>query len=316
MNQESFIAIHAQQWQKLEDWLDGSPMGDASDLDFPRQYRQLCYHLALARSRLYSQHLIDRLGNLVLRAHQRLYRPRRDLREKLVRFVAAEFPALVRQQRHLVALSVLCFIGPLIGMLIWIQINPDIAYSVLDTRQIYLYETMYDQENQSRIGRMRESESDFLMFGFYIRNNTGIGFQTFAGGLLFGLGTLFYLIYNGLYIGSIAGYLTHIGSGTPFWSFVAGHSALELTAIVLSGTAGLMLGSALVRPGRKSRLRALRDNARHAIRIIYGAAALFFVAAFIEAFWSSIAWLPAYSKFLFGFSMWVIVLSYLLGRRT
>ena len=41
------------------------------------------------------------------------------------------------------------------------------------------------------------------MFGYYIRNNTGIGFQTFAGGLLLGLGTLFFLVFNGFYIGAV-----------------------------------------------------------------------------------------------------------------
>ena len=46
-----------------------------------------------------------------------------------------------------------------------------------------------------------------MMFGYYIRNNIGVAFQCFAGGLFAGLGTLFFLAYNGAFAGALAGYL-------------------------------------------------------------------------------------------------------------
>jgi uncharacterized membrane protein SpoIIM required for sporulation len=49
--------------------------------------------------------------------------------------------------------------------------------------------------------------------------------------LLLGLGSAFFLIFNGLMIGAVAGHLTRIGFGQTFWSFVIGHGAFELTAI-------------------------------------------------------------------------------------
>ncbi len=152
------------------------------------------------------------------------------------------------------------------------------------------------------------------MFGFYIRNNTGIGFRTFAGGLFFGLGSIFFLLFNGISIGSIAGHLTHVGYNDTFWGFVSGHSSMELTAIILSGAAGLKLGMALVKPGRKSRSLALRDNASIAIRIVYGAATMFIIAAFIEAFWSSKAALPLGLKVAVGILLWILMLVYFLRQ--
>ncbi len=95
------------------------------------------------------------------------------------------------------------------------------------------------------------------MFGFYIRHNIGIAFQCFAGGLFAGIGSLFYLIYNGAIIGAVAGYLTERGHGPTFWAFVVTHSAFELTAIVLSGAAGLKIGYSLVAPGRLTRVQSL-----------------------------------------------------------
>ena len=87
-----------------------------------------------------------------------------------------------------------------------------------------------------------------MMFGHYILNNISIALRTFASGLLAGLGTLLVLLFNGVIIGSVAGHLQHIGHGDPFWRFVAGHGAFELTAIVIAGGAGLQLGMKLLAP--------------------------------------------------------------------
>lgn len=332
MNQEQFIQRHEKTWERLEQWLElkenppkkhpvkNAPPQPAAEqnYDFPNAYRQVCQHLALARSRLYSQPLIERLSQLVLQGHQNFYKPRGNLLHQIIYFFTYDFPATVRQEWRVVALASLLFFGPLIGMIIAIQINPDLIYSIADGDTVRQFQEMYDPERYERLGREREADSDILMFGFYIRNNTGIGFRTFAGGLLFGVGTLFFLLFNGLQIGAIAGHLTHVGFIETFWGFVSGHSAMELTAIALSGAAGLKLGQALIRPGRKSRLRALRDNARIAVKIIYGAATMFFIAAFIEAFWSSIAGMPVNIKYGVGIFMWLLVIGYFLyvGRET
>ena len=87
------------------------------------------------------------------------------------------------------------------------------------------------------------------MFGHYIRNNIGVSFQCFAGGLFAGIGSLFFLAYNGAFGGALAGYLTARGLSSTFYSFVATHSSFELTAIVISGAAGLRIGQALLSPG-------------------------------------------------------------------
>src|SRR3546814_12283951 len=80
------------------------------------------------------------------------------------------------------------------------------------------------------------------MFGLYIANNISIGFRTFAGGLLAGVGSLLGLVFNGVMFGTVAAHLQGIGHGGPFWRFVVGHAAPELSAIVVAGTAGLRPG--------------------------------------------------------------------------
>jgi len=202
------------------------------------------------------------------------------------------------------------FFGPLLGLIAVLQAFPEFVHYLLEPEQIASFHAMYDPANP-RLG-MRPADSSLLMFGFYIWNNVRIGFQTFAGGLAAGVGSLWFLASNGVIIGAVAGYLTQVGFGRMFWSFVAGHSAAELLAIVLSGAAGLRLGLAIIAPGNASRRAALVAAAKPAVRLMYGAALMFFFAAFVEAFWSPYTVLPFEAKLAVGGAMWAAFLLYFL----
>ncbi len=330
MKQEQFVLQHTEVWHRLSEWLRLNSMKADErqtsikvnkhhwfdDFDFPSTYRQICQHLALARSRQYSQPLLDKIGNLVLAGHQQFYRPKSNLKEKFFSLLLIKLPQTIRQEWVLMTISTLLFMGSLIATLIAIQINPDLTYSIVDAENVAGMEQMYRPDSHARASDAREADSDVAMFGHYIMNNTSIGFRTFASGLLFGIGSIIILLFNGLTIGAIAGHLTQLGYIETFWGFVAGHSAMELTAIIISGAAGLKLSSALLRPGQRSRLRALKENAKVALVMMYGAAAMFFIAAFIEAFWSPRTLIPVNIKYIVGIFLWVLVIAYycLCGR--
>jgi uncharacterized membrane protein SpoIIM required for sporulation len=328
VRQAVFEARYGADWNRFEQWLDrderrrggnraaalepGQPL---PDVDVPQAYRRVCQHLALARDRQYSPELVDRLNRLALRGHHLLYgaRARRGA-ARGVEFLVAGFPRLVREERGFVIAAACLFFGPVLALIAVLQAYPDFIYYLVDPGQLARFQEMYDPANK-RLG-MRDADDNVAMFGFYIFNNVKIGFQTFATGLAFGLGTVFYLVFNGVTIGAIAGYLTGIGFGTSFWSFVSGHSALELVAIAISGAAGLRLGAALVAPGDRSRKAALVDAAQPAVRLMYGAAAMFFLAAFVEAFWSPLTAFPPQTKYAVGAIVWAAVLGWLvLGGR-
>lgn len=311
MNQDRFVARHEEEWQRLAAVLRdrGAPPEDVAAL--PALYRRVCHHYALARARHYSSGVVERLHGLVLEGHQRFYGARRPFWRPLGDFLTRGYPRLVRREWPFVLASALCFLGPLLMLLVALQFRPELVYTVMDGEEVRRMEAMYRPGEHRRVGRARGADSDVMMFGFYLRNNTGIGFRTFAGGLPAGLGTLFFLALNGIHIGAVAGHLTAIGYIHTFWGFVAGHSAFELTAIVLSGAAGLRLGWALVAPGPRTRLGALREDAVVGVRLIYGAALLFLAAAFVEAFWSSLAAPAPAVKYGVGVALWLLLMAYL-----
>jgi len=310
VRQHQFEELHAAEWQEFESFLEKTKSPPFPPAEMPERYRRICQTLALAADRQYSPELVDRLNGLALRGHHALYRNRRRQSQRVLEYLLAGFPALVRAEWRLVTVAALLFFGPLLGLIAVLQVYPEFVHYLLDPRQIASFHEMYDPANK-RLGT-RGADSSLLMFGFYIWNNIRIGFQTFAGGLLFGVGSIWFLGANGVILGAVSGYLTQIGYTQTFWSFVAGHSSLELLAIVISGAAGLRLGMAVIAPGNVSRRAALVAAAKPAVRLMYGAATMFLAAAFVEAFWSPLTEFGFQIKIIVGISGWVILLGYFL----
>ena len=317
MKQAPFEAAHRAEWDAFERFLETgkSVKGDApatqlEPAEMPLRYRRVCHSLALAADRQYSPELVDRLNQLALRGHHALYAYRGRQSQRIVDFFLATFPALVREEWRLVCAAALLFFGPLAALLALLQFVPEFVHYLLTPEQIAAAHQMYDPANK-QLG-MREADTSLLMLGYYIWNNVKIGFQTFAGGVLAGLGTVWFLASNAVMIGAVAGYLTQIGFSRTFWSFVAGHSSLELLAIVLTGAAGLRLGFGVIAPGGRSRKAALVAAAQPAVRLMYGAAVMFGLAAFVEAFWSPLTAVPFSVKIAAGIAGWALLVCYFL----
>ena len=324
MRQEQFIARHQLEWAEFERWLDARAAHPRrarrdlhwrglADADLPSAYRRLARQLGLARRRGYSPLLQEQLQRLVQRGHDVLYRPPLPRWQRTFEFFLADFPRLVRAEAGVMLASLLLFAVPLLGCFFALQFHPELIHTLLSPEQVGQMEQMYSKA-ADKLGR--DSGSDLAMFGFYIFNNIGIGLRTYASGLLAGIGPVLTITFNGVMIGAVAGHLQNIGLGDPFWRFVAGHSAFELTAIVIAGGAGLRLSLAVLAPGRRTRASALIEDGRRGALLCLGVFLMLVLAAFIEAFWSSIGWMPAATKYGVAAVLWALVLGWLaLGGR-
>ncbi len=318
MRQEQFVTRYQQEWQQFENWLQQrgeqrsrktTPSADLpGDETIPQRYRRLCQQLALAQHRGYSPQLVEHLQQLMQRGHNLLYRTPTPRWQRAVEFLFADFPLAVRSQAASMWAACALFVLPLVGIFVLLQYKPELVHLLLEPSQITQMEKMYDP-NADSLGR--DSGTDWAMFGHYIMNNISIGLRTFASGLVAGIGTILVLVFNGITIGAVAGHLQQAGYGEPFWRFVVGHAPFELTAIVIAGGAGTQLGLRLLAPGRMRRVDALVEGGRIGARLCLGVAFMLLVAAFIEAFWSSIAWVPMWGKLTVSAVLWLLVLGWL-----
>jgi uncharacterized membrane protein SpoIIM required for sporulation len=314
-----FESQYQADWVELEKLLHAAAAGrkQAKPGEEPIQgervaslYRRACEHLALARARGYPRSMQDRLDKLTGEAHQLIYQRSELGLARMWQALAKTFPRAVRAHAAYVWTSAALFALPMLALGWLVYEQPDLLLSIVDAQQAAEIEYMYSDDAHA-IGSPREAENNWFAFGFYIANNTSIAFQCFALGLFFGIGTIYALVFNGVVIGALAGYVTERGLGHNFYQFVVTHGAFELTAIVLAGATGLRLGHSLLAPGRRTRLQSLTTAARETSIIVVGFAVMMLIAAAIEAFWSSSRWLPVEIKYSVAGLCWLTVLAYL-----
>lgn len=329
MRETVFIEQYQSEWQQLEDYFayqnasarerrkKGLARPVLSDADFPAKYRRLCNQLALAETRHFSQMLIERLNRLVIEGHRYLYRRHGLGVGKLFYFFSHTFPNAVRREKTAMLWATALFVVPALVLFVLIQFYPTLAYSFADEGTLLHIESMYEPNENDRLGASRNSESDIMMFGVYIMNNISIALRSFAGGLIAGVGSIFITGFNGGYLGVIFSHLQNAGYAfKTLYPFVITHGAFELTAIVISGGAGLRLGFSMLFPGRYKRGESIARAAHNLVPIVIGFVAMLVLAAFIEAFWSAIV-MPNAVKYLVGSLCWLAVFYYFIfaGRK-
>jgi uncharacterized membrane protein SpoIIM required for sporulation len=302
-----------QKWSEysaLVDAVEGRK--DAEVERLPGLFRGVCLDLALAQYRMQGMGAVEALNQLVIRGYKHLYRERGAGASSLVTFLAVTFPNRVRREWRLFWFCSVIFWLPFFGLMAAVQLDVAWAQAILGDAGMHGLEQMYGGDGASQVEHLRSTHgSNFMMFGFYIKNNVSIDFRIFGGGILAGVGTMFFLVYNGLAMGASAGYVQMAGNPTSFWSFVAGHSSFELLGMLVAGMAGMRLGLGVLRPGRLRRGTALVQAAKEALPLIYGAAFMTVLAAFVEGFWSAQA-VPANAKYAVGIFFWVAWVAYFL----
>lgn len=308
-----FEARNAERWREYELLVEALEKGKPSEHadQLPRRFRELCVDLSLAECRMYGSRLTERLNALVIRGYEIIYRTRRGGWSSFVDFVKTGFPRAVRADWKLFWLCSAVFWLPFFAMMLSVHHDVSWVQAALGPEGMASMDQMYGGKEQQLAHLRSEYGSNFMMFCFYIYNNVAIDFRIFAGGMAAGVGTLFFLLFNGVHIGAAAGYVNAAGNPESFWTFVAGHSSFELLGMVVAGMAGMRLGLAILKPGRLPRVRALAETTKHTLPLIYGAALLTALAAVVEGFWSAQA-IPSAAKYSVGIFFWVAHIAYFL----
>ena len=320
MNRDRFIRQRRSDWQQLESVvgrlrdLRGAKWSGEDIEALARLYRSVCCDLSLVQSREWGRRLEMYLNDLVAQGHSCLYRSRPGSIRSLVDFILRGFPALLRVHWRFFTVSLALFYIPFLVAMVVATIDPVLAERLVGQQQLSQAAESYESEFYGRVDREYIDQRS-VMTGFYISNNVGIAFRTFALGILAGIGTVCSLLFNGVVIGAVAGYLINTGLSGNFFSFAISHGSFELTAIVVAGAAGMLMGWGIVHPGERTRIASLRHHGGEAIRLAFGAGVMLLIAAGIEAWFSPLP-IPHIIKYLVGTMLWLTVIAWLtLGGR-
>lgn len=244
-----------------------------------RIYRRTASDLAIARAESRDPRLVNYLNSLVIRAHGAIYRADAQGSRKIGNFFARELPRTFRRTWRYTAFSFAVF--ALFAVFSFVATKYDPEFSELVGVSPAFREMNIETKNHwwEDLNGSNQIGAAFIM-----QNNIRVTFYTFALGAMLGVGTVYYLAFNGANIAAVLALTYKAGFGNDLVTFMAGHGVIELSCIFIAGGAGLLIGGALIMPGDLSRADALKTRGLEAMRLMMGVALLLVVAGTIEGF--------------------------------
>jgi len=281
---------------------------------FAARYREVAADLARARTYRVSPEVIAYLERLVAAGHNALYRARARRSLPIAPYVFRDFPAAVVESWPYVLVAFLLFTIPAAVGYAVLRERPELAEEIAPPVMVSRAEQAAERQARG-IGYVEtENEERPVLASWIISNNIMVCLAALAGGLVGGFLTVLSLVYNGLALGIGFGVFANHHAAGYLATFIAGHGVLELTAIFISGGAGLRLAQALVAPGDLTRKDALVLQGAVALRMIGAVVCLLIVAGAIEGLLSASDAPPAY-KFAVSAASGVLLACYFASGR-
>jgi uncharacterized membrane protein SpoIIM required for sporulation len=277
---DSYIGRNQGEWRSLEDAVRRSRRGALAGSEITeliRLYLRASSHLAEVQSRYHDPALEEYLNGLVARAHAAIYGTEARSFRSITNALGGRYRAAVRRTLPAIAIVAALLGAVLVATDLWIATSPEAQAGAVPPMAREAIQRVDDGASGLDVPGPVLSTQIF-------QNNVQVAFLAFALGVFFGVGTIWVIVQNAVFIGLLAGAFQAAGHAPAFWSLVLPHGFLELIAICIAGGSGLRMGWALVDPGDRDRLIALADEARDAVLVVVGVIPAFAVAAAIEGF--------------------------------
>ena len=275
MKEAVFVKRNSERWQSYEE----SQTTDPDELT--SRFISLTDDLSYARTFYPGSPVLRYLNGLTSQLHRKLYSNRREDQGRVKTFWMYELPLISFQARYNLLYAVLFFaVAFLVGA---VSAANDETFVRLILGDEYVNQTLENIKNGDPLA-IYKSQSSADMFLAITVNNIKVSFMAFVLGVIFSAGTLFVMIQNGIMLGAFQYFFFEKGlllqSVLKIWI----HGTLEISAIVIAGAAGLVIGNSLLFPGTFSRLESFKKGAKKGLKMAIGLVPIFITAGFLESF--------------------------------
>lgn len=285
MNMKQFIQQHRADWKALEEQArllskKRSQLTTTNIDQFDILYQKAAQNLSYSQTYFPNQEVTQYLNQLVSKAHNILYQSEHSSWKQVRYFFSTKFIGLLLEQwKGILIAMFLFFLGGLASFLV-VADEPLQLYSILPADMAQSIMDPGDLEANAHAGNIDAT----LMSAQIMTNNIQVAILAFAGGLFFGILTVYILIYNGIIVGALAGLFWSSGNSYVFWAYIVPHGIIELIAIFIAGGAGLLMGYKLFVPGNLSRKYQLKRHTLRSVQLLLGTIPIFIIAGVIEGF--------------------------------
>ncbi|RCH53724.1 stage II sporulation protein M [Mucilaginibacter hurinus] len=304
MREALFIKQNSERWKGYEQIKAKSPD------ELAESFISITDDLAYAKTFYPRSNTTKYLNGLASRFHQSIYKNKKEKTSRFVTFWRFELPLLFYKHRKSLLYAFAFFTTfTLMGVL---SAKYDSGFVRLILGNDYVNQTNDNIAKGDPFGVYKQAD-EFTMFAAIAANNIYVELRLFVSGIFFSVGTLYGLLQNGVMLGSFQYYFFSKGLGLQSVLVIWIHGTLEISAIIIAGAAGLILGNSLLFPKTYKRLVALKMGAKDGVKIASGIIPLFLTAAFFEGFVTRHTEMPVWLSITiltcsFVFITWYVVL--------
>lgn len=279
MREASFIKRNKKKWLLFEDAL--SKKQKISPDKLSDLYIEVTDDLSYAKTFYPNSNTVAYLNGVAAKAHQTIYKTKKEGKNKLIAFYKTEFPLeFVKYHKQLLIAFATFFFFAIVGAY---SSSTDTNFVRLILGDNYVNMTLENIEKGNPMavyGKMDEVSS-FLIITL---NNIRVAMYAFIYGILFSVGTLYIMMQNGIMLGS---FLYFFYEKELLWEsskVIWIHGTIEISVIIIAGCAGLVLGNGILFPKTYTRLQSFIQSFKAGLKIMVSTIPFFIVAGFLEGF--------------------------------
>ena len=307
MKEALFIKLNREKWIEIEKDLENHSSIPPDQLT--KHFIRLTDDLSFAKTYFPNSKPHVYLNELASRIHRLIYKNKKENKKRFITFWQYELPEIIFHSRKKLVYSFLIFsVAILIGAY---SSAHDKNFARLIMGDAYINMTEANIANDDPMAVYKDSKQVGMFLGITI-NNIRVSFVVFAMGIFASLGTAFFLFQNGIMLGAFQYFFYQKGllmtSALTIWI----HGTLEISAIIIAGAAGLVVGNSMLFPGSYSRMDSFRRGAKNGMKIVIGLVPVFITAGFLEGFVTRLTEMPDFAKWLIIGSSLAFIVYYII----
>lgn len=279
MREAAFVKQNKDKWQRFESALQNNVVLPPAELS--TLYLEVTDHLSYAQTFYPGSNTHKYLNGLSSKAHQKIYRNKKESRNRFLTFFTEEFPLEFYQYQKQLLLAFLVFVLFVAAGSFSAASDGAFVRSILGDAYVNMtFENIASDDPMAVYKKMGEME---MFLGITI-NNVRVALMAFVFGIFAGLGTLFIIMQNAIMLGSFQYFFYEKGllweSVRTIWI----HGTIEISVIIVAACAGLVVGKGILFPGTYSRLTSFVKGIKAGLKIVISTVPFFVVAGFLEGF--------------------------------
>jgi len=279
MREVAFIKQNKEKWLEFEKVISNNQKKNPDEL--ADLHIKIMNDLAYAQSFYPKSKVVPYLNKLAKISYSKVYHTKRIDKNPFFNFFFTDVPLLCYQYKKYVYLAfAVFFVFFFIGLLSTFN-DETFARKVLG--EGYVNQTLENIESGDTLAIYKGGSNWGSFIGIFM-NNLWVGVRMFLSGLLVGIGSGIYIVYNSI---MVAVFQAFFYQQNTLWDSVKGiwiHGTYEIFAMIIESAAGYIIGASILFPGTLKRFESFKVGLRNAFFIFLSTLPFTFVAGFLEGY--------------------------------